>query len=107
MNAMLAYSENEMECRSVQLLAYFGEKNAPRCAQCDVCRRRNELNLSKYEFDSIVEKITSILAQAPATVEDIVKQTEHPDKTIMVIRWLMDNEKISEQKNLLNLIFDP
>ncbi|MDR1592944.1 MAG: RecQ family ATP-dependent DNA helicase [Prevotellaceae bacterium] len=104
MNAMLAYSENEMECRSVQLLAYFGEKNAPRCAQCDVCRHRNELNLSKYEFDSIVEKIEALLAQAPSTVENIVEQTEHPDKTIKVIRWLMDNEKVSEQNHLIKLV---
>ncbi|MDR2287251.1 MAG: RecQ family ATP-dependent DNA helicase [Prevotellaceae bacterium] len=103
MNTMLAYSENEMECRSVQLLAYFGEKNAPPCANCDVCRHRNELNITKYEFDSIVEKITSILAQEPSTIENIVKQTEKPDKTIKVIRWLMDNEKISEQKNILKL----
>jgi ATP-dependent DNA helicase RecQ len=103
MNAMLAYSENEMECRSVQLLAYFGEKNAPRCAKCDVCRHRNEINLTKYEFDSIVEKITEILTQAPSSVEDIVKQIEKPDKTIKVIRQLMDNGKISEQKNLLEL----
>jgi ATP-dependent DNA helicase RecQ len=92
-----------MECRSVQLLAYFGEKNAPRCAKCDVCRHRNEINLTKYEFDSIVEKITEILAQAPSSVEDIVKQIEKPDKTIKVIRQLMDNGKISEQKNLLEL----
>jgi ATP-dependent DNA helicase RecQ len=103
MNAMLAYSENEMECRSVQLLAYFGEKNAPRCTQCEVCRRRNELNLSKYEFDSIVEKIESILAQAPNTVENVANKTENPDKTIKVIRWLMDNEKISIQNNLIEL----
>jgi ATP-dependent DNA helicase RecQ len=103
MNGMLSYSENEMNCRSVQLLAYFGEKNAPRCTQCDVCRHRNELNLTKYEFDSIVEKIKSILSQSPTTMDDVVNQTEHPDKTIMVIRWLMDNEMISEKNHVLKI----
>ncbi|MDR2026312.1 MAG: RecQ family ATP-dependent DNA helicase, partial [Prevotellaceae bacterium] len=95
MNAMLSYSENETKCRSVQLLSYFGEKEAFRCGQCDVCRSRNELDLSKYEFDLILEKIKSILSQSPSSVEDIVQQTEHAEKTVKVIRWLMDNGKIS------------
>ncbi|MDR2383291.1 MAG: RecQ family ATP-dependent DNA helicase [Prevotellaceae bacterium] len=103
MNGMLSYSESGTECRSVQLLAYFGEKNAPRCAQCDVCRHRNELNLTKYEFDSIADKIKSILAQTPSTVEIVANQTENPDKTIKVIRWLMDNEIISEKHSRLFL----
>jgi ATP-dependent DNA helicase RecQ len=103
MNGMLSYSESGTECRSVQLLAYFGEKNAPRCAQCDVCRRRNELDMTKYEFDSIVDKIKSILSQTPSTVENLVNQTENPEKTIKVIRWLMDSEIISEKKSRLFL----
>jgi ATP-dependent DNA helicase RecQ len=101
MKGMLSYSENGTECRSVQLLAYFGEKNAPRCAQCDVCRRRNDMNLTKYEFDSIVNKIKSILSQTPSTVENVANQTENPDKTIKVIRWLIDNEVISEKNSRL------
>jgi ATP-dependent DNA helicase RecQ len=103
MNAMLAYAENGTQCRSVSLLEYFGEKNAPRCTQCDVCRKRNELNLSKYEFDSIVEKIKSVLTQSPATVEQIIQQTENPDKTIRVIRWLLDNRQISQKNNLMEI----
>jgi ATP-dependent DNA helicase RecQ len=101
MNGMLSYSENEMECRSVQLLAYFGEKKAPRCAQCDVCRRRNEIGITKYEFDLIVEKIKSVLSQSPATIENIVRLTENPNKTIMIIRRLMDNGTVSEKNNMI------
>jgi ATP-dependent DNA helicase RecQ len=101
MNAMISYSENDMKCRSTQLLSYFGENNAPPCGECDVCRRRNELNLSKYEFDLLLEKIESILIQSPSTLEDIVKQTENPEKTIKVVRWLMDNGKISVKNNVM------
>jgi ATP-dependent DNA helicase RecQ len=101
MNAMLSYSENDTKCRSTQLLSYFGETNAVRCGQCDVCQSRNELNLSKYEFDLILDKIKSILTQAPSTVENIVEQTEKPEKTIKVIRWLMDNGKIFEKHNII------
>jgi ATP-dependent DNA helicase RecQ len=101
MNAMITYSENDMKCRSVQLLSYFGEKNAPPCGECDVCRRRNELNLSKYEFDLLLEQIKSILTHSPSTVKDIVEQTEKADKTIKVIRWLMDNGKISVKNDVM------
>jgi hypothetical protein len=59
--------------------------------------------MSKYEFDSIVEKINSILIQSPATIEQIVQQTENPDKTIMVIRWLMDNKQISQKNNMMKI----
>ena len=48
-------------CRSVILLDYFGEES-DRCGICDVCRERNELDLSKYEFDLILEEIKDILA---------------------------------------------
>jgi ATP-dependent DNA helicase RecQ len=101
MNAMLAYSENDTKCRSTQLLSYFGENNALRCGQCDVCLSRNELDLSKYEFDLILDKIKSILAQSPSTVENVAKQTEKPEKTIKVIRWLMDNGKILTEHNII------
>jgi ATP-dependent DNA helicase RecQ len=97
MESMLSYAESETKCRSVQLLSYFGETTAFRCGQCDVCRSRNELNLSKYEFDVILEEIKSTLAQSSATVKDIVKQSETPEKILKVIRWLLDNGKISEK----------
>jgi ATP-dependent DNA helicase RecQ len=101
MDAMTAYAENDMKCRSVQLLSYFGEKNAPACGECDVCKRRNELNLSKYEFDLLSEKIKSILIKSPSTIAEIIGQTEKPEKTTKIIRWLMDNGKISGKNNIM------
>ena len=38
--AMLHYAESKAKCRSQILLSYFGEKNAYRCGECDVCRRQ-------------------------------------------------------------------
>ncbi|MDF1546417.1 MAG: RecQ family ATP-dependent DNA helicase, partial [Bacteroidales bacterium] len=56
-NAVIEYASTCNKCRSQILLTYFDEHNATRCGQCDVCRRRNELNLSKYEFDLILDEI--------------------------------------------------
>ncbi len=39
-DTMIAYCESDEECRSRQLLQYFGEADAPICGMCDVCRRQ-------------------------------------------------------------------
>jgi ATP-dependent DNA helicase RecQ len=93
--AMMKYAENTAKCRSVFLLNYFGEQNAYRCGNCDVCRRRNELDLSTYEFDLINTKIKQILKNEPVELEHLVDSVEYNEKkTVKVIRWLLDNEKI-------------
>lgn len=40
LDAVLRYVHNHDECRSRQLLAYFGEAAATDCGRCDVCRQR-------------------------------------------------------------------
>ncbi len=59
---MIEYADSKNQCRSVILLDYFGEES-DRCGICDVCRERNELDLSKYEFDLILEEIKASLKQ--------------------------------------------
>ena len=40
--SMIHYAKNDEECRSKQLLAYFGEENDSECKQCDVCLANRE-----------------------------------------------------------------
>ena len=40
--AMIDYCENESECRSRQLLRYFGETESEDCCHCDICRARRK-----------------------------------------------------------------
>ncbi len=91
---MIEYAESKNRCRSVILLDYFGEES-DRCGICDVCRDRNELDLSKYEFDLILEEIKVILEEQKPDPEELVKMISFPEeKVIKVIRWLMDHNKI-------------
>ncbi len=91
---MIEYVESESRCRSAMLLDYFGEES-DRCGICDICRERNELDLSKYEFDIILEEIKSVLAQKNPDAEELVRMIGYPeDKVIKVIRWLLDHNKI-------------
>ncbi|MCK5168488.1 MAG: RecQ family zinc-binding domain-containing protein, partial [Bacteroidales bacterium] len=95
LNAMLNYASSNNKCRSQLLLNYFGEKNPDRCGQCDVCTRRNELDLSKYEFDLILDKIKVKLQFNLMSIDDLMSELEtNEEKNIKVIQWLLDNNKI-------------
>lgn len=94
LNKMIDFAASDTHCRSVYLLNYFGEES-DRCGVCDVCRKRNELELSKYEFDLILDEIKSILSGSSPDAEELVKLVNYPeDRVIKVIRWLLDHKKL-------------
>ncbi len=94
LDRMLEYTETQTRCRAVTLLDYFGE-TSDRCGKCDVCRERNELELSKYEFDLILAEIKSILSVRNPDSEELTRMVEFPaEDVIRVIRWLLDHNKI-------------
>lgn len=92
---MWDYVESEEKCRSQVLLSYFGEKEALRCGKCDVCTKRNDLGLSVYEFDLIIEEIKYLLQNKNYKLETLVsKLNREEEKVVKVIRFLLDNGKI-------------
>jgi ATP-dependent DNA helicase RecQ len=98
LNRMIEYADSENRCRSVILLGYFGEES-DRCGICDVCRDRNELDLSKYEFDLLLNEIKAVLSKNNPDAEELVRLIDYPeDKVIKVIRWLLDQNKIKPDK---------
>ncbi len=103
LNRMIDYADYNTRCRSVILLDYFGEES-DRCGICDVCRERNELDLSKYEFDLILDEIKDVLAAQKTDARDLVSKVSHPEeKVIKVLRWLLDHNKIiMDDKHLLS-----
>ncbi len=98
-DAMLHYASSNNKCRSQILLNYFGDKNPDRCGQCDVCTRRNELDLSKYEFDLILDELKEKLLYNLVSIDELVSKTgKNKEKNLKVIQWLLDNEKIIKDK---------
>ena len=94
-SAIINYVTNSAKCRSRQLLAYFGETDTYRCGLCDVCQKRNELELSKYEFDLILNELKTRLKTHPTLLTDLVDSLKYnEDKILKVIQWLLDNNKI-------------
>jgi ATP-dependent DNA helicase RecQ len=95
-NSVIHYATSLTKCRQQMLLEYFGESDLYRCGKCDVCNKRNELNLSKYEFDCILEKLKAAIKKEPLLLEHAVDSLpdSKPDNVLKVIQWLLDNNKI-------------
>jgi len=99
LNEMIKYVSSQTRCRASMLLDYFGQESV-RCGLCDVCMSRNELDLSKYEFDQILDKIKDTLQSKSLTVDQLLKQLDTDDeKAVKVIRWLLDHDKILKDDN--------
>lgn len=101
-NEMLLYASGQNKCRSQFLLSYFGEKNATRCGQCDVCRKRNELDMSAYEFDIILDELKAKLTDKHLSMDEIMEGLQFPEEKVMkVFRWLNEHEKILRDEGYL------
>ena len=92
---MIHYVESEHICRSRILLVYFNEKSPNNCGVCDVCIQKNKKGLSNFEFDFIKElliKSFSVKTNIRITelVEGVKPQFEDTDKTIAVLRFLIE-----------------
>ncbi len=103
LEALITYIQNNTKCRSRQLLAYFDEEIANRCGKCDVCIERNKVDLSEYQFDSIIDKIKPVLKEEPKDLKSLalVLNDTSEEKIIKVVQWLLDNDKIIYDENKL------
>ena len=97
---VLNYAFSINKCRNQLLLLYFGEKNPYRCGVCDVCRQRNALGLSNFEFDNILYKIKLALSVESLEINQLVEKTGFAkEKSVKVIQWLLDHGKIAYNKH--------
>jgi ATP-dependent DNA helicase RecQ len=101
-NAVIHYASTSSRCRSQILLEYFGENDSVRCGICDVCQSKNQLGLSKFEFDNLAEKIRDELKIPQSLSSLLFKFGPENEKNRLVLRWLIDNDQIIKRiDNLL------
>jgi ATP-dependent DNA helicase RecQ len=94
-DAMLHYASSNSTCRSQILLQYFNEKDATRCGECDVCISLNDLGISNVEFERIKTDIKNLLNKLPLLQHELFfKLMGNDEHKQLVIRWLLDNEKM-------------
>lgn len=98
--SILSYANLDQVCRSRQLLLYFGQKDAPDCGKCDVCQAKNEMGLSRFEYERIREKITTSLSARPMLPDELIDSLqEDSSKGLKVFRHLCDSGKIKQDSD--------
>ena len=99
--SVLDYAQEENICRSQILLAYFGEKETSSCGKCDICLKKRELQVSTNEFETIRQAIHLVLKSGELTVNSVIKKTKFKEsKVIEVVRFMLDNDQIIENKSM-------
>jgi len=101
LQSFLDFINNPMECRSVQLLAYFNEKQTKRCGICDVCLSRNKTDLNKIQFEKINNQIKNALSNGPKHLYELIPAIHgYPeDDIIAVLRWMLDHKQVIRNKD--------
>ena len=96
--AVIDFVNNEKDCRSIQLLRYFGEDIKKRCGECDVCSSKNKKTLTQDEYQEISELITNELKENETNIHDIIEilKSYREEKVMTSIKWMLDNNIIKQ-----------
>ena len=84
-NELLEYAGSETKCRSQYLLSYFGERNAGRCGECDVCIRKKTSKLPVSEHAEITDEILQMLKTGPIDLPAFVERLNRDPKAVTVV----------------------
>ncbi len=97
--AVIDFVNNDEECRSVQLLRYFNEKDSRRCGRCDVCLKKHQEKTSDGRvYRQIGDKIINVLMEQPMTVYGATTlcSENREDDVLDALRWMIDNDMVHE-----------
>ena len=83
LEAMEAYLENDTECRSRQLLRYFGQTETSDCGTCDVCRAVSQEERTREQLRRFAK--------------------EHPGASVAELKQFCDNPKNGLPQNAVEL----
>lgn len=104
--AVKKYVVTNTRCRSNMLLAYFGEIKSDRCGHCDVCLEINRAEVSDKEFDLLLTEIKTLLQNQTMSTNELINKITlnlHEQKVLKVLKWLIDNHKITRFPDGINL----
>ena len=100
-DAMIHYLTDHTQCRNETLLNYFDEAETNRCGICDVCLRRNKLEVSDIEFENIIEQLKNSLNKKQIPFNQLLSEVHgvNEEKLLHTIRWLIDQNMITENES--------
>ncbi|MCQ2315282.1 MAG: RecQ family ATP-dependent DNA helicase [Bacteroidales bacterium] len=98
--AVIDFVSNDKDCRSVQLLRYFGERIKTRCGRCDVCNIRNQMKINDVEYDDISNAILKELDKrvVPVFETPSLAKGHLEEKVLETVRWMIDNDVVEQDE---------
>ncbi len=100
MQAMIRYVREDQVCHSTYLVSYFGEKNALRCGQCDVCLNQDKEGKSDALNDRLLSRIRLLLEGGALTPDQITALMAYePARLLELMRSWMDEGILKEHDN--------
>lgn len=91
LQSMFSYVE-QVECRSQQLLRYFGELDAEPCGICDVCLGRTKAADASFKDTQL--RISELLEKAPMDEATLLRQfpSTQEKQLLEVLEFLLDED---------------
>lgn len=102
--AVKNYVENDLVCRTLKLLQYFGEYKEEKCGVCDVCINEKK---SVHQDKDLEQRILQILNDSHLNIERLSENIEGyaKEKVITAVRKLDDEGKLKMDKmGMLSLV---
>ncbi len=102
--AVIAYANNSRECRSMQLLRYFGEKQNRACGHCDVCLEKDKTAVKEQAAEAL-DAVKKFLADHEARPIAALDSLHFRRTSIeQALRRLSEEEKISITAGKIRLL---
>jgi ATP-dependent DNA helicase RecQ len=90
--SVMTFIENEVLCRQLQVLRYFGEKADVACGICSVC---TETDKSRYSVKGLTQSILEVLQNKSLSSRELCEQLDFGTQEILEsIKLLLENEQI-------------
>lgn len=100
--AMIKYIDTDNQCRSRQLLRYFGEAESHDCGQCDVCLSRTDTEEYRQLFKEAGRQILALVEDGKAhSLKELYLFSIDSVITERALRHLLEEEKIIHDEGYL------
>lgn len=103
--AVIAFVNNNQECRSVQLLRYFNETSCKACGRCDVCMNHASKDLAVDAYEQISHIVSDLLRQGPMTVRQMMDACHgcEEEEVVEAVRWMIDEGLLEINDDVLRI----
>ena len=93
-NAVLGYIENDLVCKQLQLLNYFGEDSTEKCGKCSVCLAHSTSSNSS-DLKTVQNHIRSVLKEQNMNSRQLIEDLPYNEKDILnVLKLLLEHQII-------------